>query len=474
MRSKGGTAAGPQEHWGSRAGFVFAMIGSAVGLGNIWRFPYLAGESGGGAFLVAYLLMLVAIGMPLLIAELVIGQQSQRAPIEAFARLADPEGSAPAATAPAIRSATRRLGWLSVLGAFVGLSYYTVLTGWVLKYLAVFAGVATGVWIPNEASWQVGFERFIARPLEPLLWHLAAMALTVVIVSRGVRRGIEAANRLLMPMLAVGMLGLAAYAGTLPGAAAGWSFLFRPEWSRLADAQVWIAALGQAFFSLGLASGVIITYGSYLRPGSPTAVPAGQIIAGDTLISLLAGLVVFPAVFTLGIDPTQGPTLTFVTLPDLFGRIPGGLVAGMAFFALLASAAITSAVSLLEVPVAALMQARRWPRVPATLAVGGAATLVGIPTSLGYGPLSGWTLPVGPGGSPLPLLDGTDALLSNLLLPVNGLLIAGFVGWIWNRKLALSASGLGAGRTAALWHAAMRWLVPAMIGLILLGSFGLI
>lgn len=452
------TAGQPHEHWGSRAGFVLAMLGSAIGLGNIWRFPYLAGSTGGGAFLVAYLVTLGLVCVPLLVAETAIGQTAQRGPLAAFALIRP-------------RVSSRLLGWLSVLAAFVGLTYYAVLTGWVLKYLTLFIGSAFGSRLAAGDHWSDAFARFVAQPVEPVAWQLAAMAIAAAFVALGVRRGIESLSRIAMPLLLLLLVTLAAYSLTLPGAAAGLSFLFRPDWAQLGEPRVWLAALGQGLYSVGLASGTVIAFGSYLRAGQPIAAASLKVVAGDTAVSLLAGIVVFPAVFTLAIAPTEGPTLAFVTLPELFERIPAGALVGVAFFSLLAVAATTSAVAILEVPVAALMQARGVPRRWATLLVAAVAFAAGLPSALGYGLLAGLRVPLGTRSGGLPPLDAVDALLSNLLLPANGVLIAIFVGWLWPARGAMAASGLGDGVLGRVWLAAMRWVVPILIALVLAGSF---
>ena len=249
----------PHEHWGSRAGFVLAMLGSAVGLGNIWRFPYLAGDSGGGAFLIVYLATLVVVGMPLLIAELAIGQTAQRGPLEAFGLIRP-------------RPWSHLLGALSVLASFVGLTYYSVLTGWVLKYLAIFGASAIGAPMAREASWAQAFAAFVARPVETVAWHQATIAIVALVVARGVRRGIESLSRAVMPLLVLLLIALAAFSVSLPGASAGLAFLFRPDWAQLGEPRIWLAALGQAFFSIGLASGAIITLyrRSYTSSGMPS------------------------------------------------------------------------------------------------------------------------------------------------------------------------------------------------------------
>lgn len=428
---------------------MLATLGSAVGLGNVWRFSYVAGENGGAAFLLVYVLFVLAIGLPLLLAEFGIGRVTQRESAAAFAHLA-PERP------------WRGLGRLGVAVAFVILAYYGVIAGWALRYFALYAtGAAGGLGVEGYAA---QFGRFVSRPLEPVLWQFAVMAAMVAIVWGGVERGIEAANRFLMPALALLLLALAAHSLTLEGAGRGLAFLFRPDWSALARPEMYLAALGQAFFSLGLAMGVMVTYASYLSPAQPLPGAAVAVAAGDTLFAIVAGVMIFPAVFTYGVDPAQGPVLAFVTLPQIFSHLPGGAWVGLGFFLLLVIAAITSGVSLLEVPVAYAMRRYGWRRARASLAIGGAIFALGVPASLGFGPWS----EVRAGG--MAILDAMDFFASNILLPVNGILIALFAGWRWRRAEALAGCDLKDGALGRAWRASLRFLVPLLVLAVLLRS----
>ncbi len=429
---------------------MLATLGAAVGLGNVWRFSYVAGENGGAAFLLVYVLFVVVVGLPLLLAEFGIGRSTRSESAAAFERLAP-------------RSAWRAPGLLGVAVAFLVLSYYAVIAGWALKYLAMYA--AGTAHAPQEADgFEARFERFIADPIEPLAWQFAVMAATVAIVWAGVERGIEAANRWLVPALALILLALAAHGLSLEGAARGLAFLFRPDWSALARAEVYLAAMGQAFFSIGLAMGVLVTYASYLPREQPLPAAALAVAAGDTLFAVVAGVVIFPAVFTYGVDPAQGPVLAFVTLPQIFSHMPGGAWVGLGFFLLLVIAALTSAVSLLEVPVAWAMRRFGLRRAGAAAGIGSAIFALGVPASLGYGP---WA-EVRAGG--MAILDAMDFFASNILLPVNGILIALFAGWRWRE--ALAGCGLGEGPLGAAWRASLRFLVPVLVLVVLLRSAG--
>jgi len=425
-------------------------LGSAVGLGNVWRFSYVAGENGGGAFLLVYVIVVLLVGLPLLLGEFALGRSSQRESAAAFETLAP--------TSP-----WRRLGLLGVVIAGLILAYYAVITGWVLKYLSVHL---TGS-VPEFASagFANAFRGFIAHPLEPIAWQFAVMALTVTVVAGGVERGIEMVSKFLMPALGLLLLALAAHSVILPGFSRGVAFLFQPDWNALALPKVYLAALGQAFFSIGLAMGVMVTYGSYVAPQRRLPRAAVTIVIGDTLFAVVAGLVIFPAVFSFGLDPAQGPALAFVVLPEVFSQMKGGLWIGAAFFVLLSIAALTSAVSLLEVVVAFAMHRFGWPRWRASLQIGGLIFLLGIPASLGFGPWAGMT---GLGGRDI--LDMMDFVAANILLPLNGLLIAVFLGWIWRRRDALAACDLPDSGLGRFWRLGMRYTVPLLVTVVLVRS----
>lgn len=440
-----------REQWTSRAGFIVAAIGAAVGLGNIWRFSYVAGENGGGAFLLIYILAVIVIGLPLLIAELAIGRHSQGDAVTTFA-----------AAAP--KSPWRHVGWFGVIGAVIILSYYAVVAGWALKY---FVGASTGsLWRAAQAEYGSYFQQFIASPGEPLAWQAAMMLATMVIVSGGVQRGIERLNAWIMPLLALIVLGLAAFALTLPGSGAGMRFLFAPDWSALTRPSVYVAALGQAFFSVGVGMAVYVTYGSYMGRGYKIPSSAMVIAFGDTLFALVAGLAIFPAVFALGGDPASGPKLAFITLPQIFLRMPGGELVGPVFFFLLSAAALTSMVSLLEVPVAFAahrLKMRRW---TAAAVIGGVIILLGVPSALSYGVLGAVKI------SGRPLLDAMDHAVSSYFLPLGGVTIALFVGWVVGRKKVVALADLELPFFGVAWSWLLRFVVPAMIILILLRSTG--
>lgn len=456
------------ERWRSMGGFVLATIGSAVGLGDIWRFAYVAGSHGGGLFMLIYVAMLLLICMPLLAAELAIGKAAQCAPDRAYQRVLVMSDALAGEPSHSVLRAVGALGWVSVIAAFVILSYYSVISGWVLRYLALFV-FQDGATL--DALAQTGaFEGFVARAWEPLAWHGLSILICAVIVTWGVRDGIERTARYMLPTLFLLLLALAVYASTLPNAVEGLKFLFVPQWSHWRDPNLYLAALGQAFFSIGLASGCLMAYGSYAGSGTSLPVATVAITLGDTLASVVAGMAIFMTVFSFGHSPGAGPTLAFVTLPNLFALMPAGRWVGLGFFLLLAIAAIGSAVSLLEVPVAVLKQRFGLSRRLAAPLVAMVVFLAGVPSSLGYGPLKhlGWQIEAH--GERLPLLDLIDTLLSEYVLPLNGLAMAVFVGWVWNRKAAMTASGLQ-GRVGVIWLVLLRFLVPAMIAIVVVLAF---
>lgn len=438
-----------REQWGSRHGFVLATIGAAVGLGNIWRFSYVAGENGGAVFLFIYLACVLLVGLPLVIAELSLGRRAQGDAVAAF-ELADDGGR------------WRYLGWIGVIGAVLILSYYAVIAGWALKY---FIGAATGsLWTTAAEGFGAFFKAFIADRGEPIGWQAAMLAATIFVVAGGVQQGIERINRWLMPVLVIIIASLAIYALFLPNAGAGVRFLFAPDWSALGKPTVYVAALGQAFFSLGIGMAVFITYGSYMPRTFSLPTSAAAIALGDSLFAVIAGLAIFPAVFSFGVDPTAGPELAFITLPQVFLGMPGGRVIGSIFFLLLSAAAFTSMVALLEVPVSLAVHRLKLRRWTASALVGGTVFVIGIPSAMSFGILA--HIQFGRHG----ILDAIDAGVSNFLLPIGGVLVALFVGWRLARTTALTEADLAGGRLGLIWLWLLRILVPATILSILLQS----
>ncbi len=442
MSTENGSGAPLREHWASRIGFIFAAAGSAVGLGNVWRFPYITGENGGGVFLIVYLAIVFTLGISIMIAELVIGRAAQRNPVGACRAL----GGRPWAG----------LGYLGLLSGFLILSFYCVIAGWTLSYAWK---LATGGLADDPAQ---AFQAFVAAPAETIPAAAAFMILTVAVVLGGVKGGIERANLVLMPLLFAILVALAVRAVTLPGARAGLEFYLAPDFSTFGIGTL-TEALGQAFFSLSIGLGAMITYGSYLDREQNIPRAAGWVVGLDTLAAILAGFAILPAVFAAGLSPETGPGLAFVVLPTVFATMPLGALFGTLFFVLLAIAALTSSISLLEPLVAYFIDEHRISRAVATVAVGFAAFLLSVPSSLSLGPWADETV-FGKG-----VLDLLDALTAGIMLPAGGLLIALFVGWVLGpRAIAELGASSGRSRLALIWLWILRLPAPVAIAWILM------
>ncbi|MFQ5584231.1 MAG: sodium-dependent transporter, partial [Calditrichia bacterium] len=346
--------------WGSKVGFILAAAGSAIGLGNIWRFPYVAGQNGGAAFVMMYIFFVVLIGLPYMFAELALGRSVQKNPVGAIDAIKP-------------HSPWRGVGLLGVITGVGILSFYGVIAGWTFGYIFKMAVGKTG-----------GFGEFIANPLIVIPLFALFMLFTTWIVHGGVEGGIERWSKILMPLFFLLLLGLIIYANTLKGSAEGLAFYLKPDFSKITG-KVAVAALGQAFFSLSLGMGLMITYGSYVSKKENLITSAIFIAFFDTLIAIFAGLIIFPALFAMGQDPAAGPTLVFAVFPELFAKMPGGLFVGSLFFILLSVAALTSTISLLEVPVAYLVDEKKANRKRIVWVVAGLTFIIGLPSALSQG-----------------------------------------------------------------------------------------
>ena len=444
-------------HWGSRLGFILAAAGSAVGLGNIWGFPTQVGRGGGAAFVVVYLFCIVLICAPILVAEIVLGRGSGQSPVGAFKRF----------------SPGTRWWWVGAVGVVtsVGIvAFYSVIGGWTIAYVWF---AATGLLSGGGEEAGEFFARFTASGWQGVFYTFVFLGLAAASNIGGVRKGIERVTKTLMPALLGLLLLLAVRALTLPGAAEGLAYYMRPDLSRALDMSVFGAALGQAFFSLSLGNGAMLTYGSYLRRSEGIGRSVLWVVALDTSIALLAGLIIFPAGFSIaGFDPaSSGPGLIFAVLPQLFATLAGGRLFGVAFFVLLVMAALTSAISLLEVPVAHLIDRRQWSRPKSVLVVTGSAFLLSIPCALGNGAVGFLTdlVPAQWGGNFLGLLA---TICNNFSLPITGLLIAVFVGYIWrvDRAVAELLAENAWFPAPRLWGLLIRFISPVAIASILAGS----
>ena len=427
--------------WSSRLTFILAATGSAVGLGNIWKFPYMVGEGGGAAFVLVYLICIALVGLPILAAEWLLGRRGQKNPINTMLDIARQEGRP---------QAWALVGVSGVLAAFLILSFYSVIGGWSLSYTL---GSVTGAYNGKNAEGvNALFNGLLASPGTQLLWHSIFMILTIGIVARGVKAGLEGAVRAMMPALAIVLLVLVAYGMFSGHFGQALAFMFKPDWSAVGGHMV-LAAMGQAFFTLSLGMGVMMAYGSYLGEEVDLLATARTVIILDTLFALVAGLAIFPIVFANGLDTNSGPGLIFVTLPLAFGNMTGGTILGLLFFLLLTFAALTSAISLLEPVVETLEERTPLSRMAATLLAGLAVWAVGIAALLSFNSWSGVSL------MGVSIFDFLDKLTSKYLLPLTGLGAIVFVGWFMNRESVVRELQLG--KTGALlWHVTSRYLAP--------------
>ncbi len=446
--------------WSSRMAFIFAATGSAVGLGNIWRFPYTAGEYGGGAFVIVYLICVAAIGIPIMISEIMLGRRGRQSPINSMRALAAERGVTPA---------WQLLGWMGILSGFLILSFYSVIAGWTLAYVV---RAASGQFLGLDAGGSTAiFAALTADPERLLAWHTIFMVMVVMVVARGVANGLEQAVRFLMPALFLLLVVMVIYASQAGDFAAGLSYLFTPDFGELqANAgEAILSAMGQAFFSLSLGMGAIMIYGSYLSSHASISRNVAIIAGMDTLVALLAGLAIFPIVFANGLEPGAGPGLIFETLPVAFGQMPFGAFFGSLFFVLLVFAAWTSAISLLEPIVAYLVENKGFSRVRAALLSGGMVWLLGIACLLSLNEWSGFTV-FGKG-----ILDLFDYVTANVLLPLGGIFIAIFAGWVLDEQISRQELGISNGALIyRLWRLLIRWVAPLCVILVFLNAIGLI
>ncbi|MFC4076602.1 sodium-dependent transporter [Salinithrix halophila] len=438
----------PREQWSGTFGFILASIGSAVGLGSIWRFPFVTGENGGGAFVLIYLACILLMGIPVLLSEIVLGRSTQRNPVGAFRRKAP--------DTPWFLA-----GFIGITATVLILAFYSTVGGWTLAYTWDALSGEFGSITVGQA--EARFGSFIGEPETPLLWQALFMALTMAICYFGLEKGIERTNKFLMPMLGVLLFVLVLRSVTLPGAMEGVHFLLYPDWSDVSLTTIF-EALGMAFFSLSVGAGAMITYGSFLSKKESVPSAIGNVALFSTLVSLAAGLAIFPAVFSLGYEPSTGPPLVFITLPAVFAHMPAGALFAALFFLLLTVAALTSAISLLEVPLRYAGDEFGWPRGKGTLLIGGFIFLLGIPATLSFNLLSDVK-----GLAGLPIFDSMDFLASNVLLPLSGLVIVLFAGWKWGVSRLLSeAKGTSDNGMPFkfMWGFILRWIAPALMAIV--------
>jgi NSS family neurotransmitter:Na+ symporter len=433
----------------SKFGVIAAAAGSAIGLGNIWRFPYVVGENGGGAFLVVYLLFVIGIGIPVMMSEFVIGRRSLRNPYGAFKKLAPGKP-------------WFLVGLMGVGAAFMILAFYSAVAGWTLEYL--FQSVTNAFEGKSSEELTGMFDAFREGSIRPVLWMLIFMAMTAWIILAGVQKGIEKYTKVLMPLLLVLIIILDIRAVTLPGASEGLSFLFKPDFSKITGKTV-LEALGQAFFSLSIGMGTLITYGSYIRKKENLANTALSVSLADTFIAVLAGIAIFPAVFAFGIDPASEEGLVFITLPKIFQQMPGGYIFSLMFFILLTVAALTSTISVLEVVVAYFIEELKMSRKKATILAAASISVLGVFAAASWGWASSLTLF---GLNIFKIMNFTSA---NILLPTGGFFIVIFIGWSLKARIAgdeLSNSGSLRIRYLPAFIFIVKFIAPIAIAMVFL------
>lgn len=447
-----------REHWSSRIGFILAAAGSAIGLGTLWKFPYVTGQNGGGVFVFFYLLCTFFIGIPVFIAELMLGRKAQRGAVGIFASLSNNS------------VLWKTAGWLGVASSFLIMSFYSVVAGWGLNYILM----SLNEFYVNRTAEELNatFSLLASSGDICLFWHLAFTALTVAVVYPGVRQGIEYWSRFMTTGLLVLLICLCAFSMTLDGFGKAVSFIFYPDFSKFKPS-AGLEALGLSFFTLSLGQGIMLTYGSYMRKSED--IPKTSAIIGLMIIfiSILSALMIFPVIFTFGFAPEAGPGLVFKTLPLLFAKLPGSLIISTTFFTLFVFTALTSSVAMIEVVTANFMDLYNWPRRKSVLIAGVGCFIFGIPSALSDSGwlFSNWTQIYGKN-----FFNTIDTLVSVWLLPIGGLMIAIYTGWVFNKDIGKEEflSGTTYRYLWRPWLFFMRWIAPLAILIIILQKSGVI
>ena len=445
--------------WSSRMGFIFAAAGSAVGLGNIWKFPYITGENGGGVFVLIYLVCIIAVGIPIMVAELLLGQGSKQSPVGAFEHF-HKKGSR-----------WGLVGWLGVASGFVILSYYSVVAGWAMHYVKLSLQGFT-----NLDTETIGntFSGLYGSASQNMFWHTVFMIVTILVVIGGVKKGIEKTNKILMPLLIVLLLFLVVRAVFLPndGFMKAVDFIFMPHFDKVTASGI-LEALGHAFFTLSLGMGAMLTYGSYLKSRKEVLKSSIAVSLLDTAIALLACLMIFPVIFAFGYEAEAGPGLVFKTIPIIFSQIAGGQILSLFFFLLLTFAALSSAISLLEVVTSTFIDKLEWRRKKAALFSGIVIFIFGIPSALsGSGKIFGaWADIFG-----MNFFDSMDYLASNWMLPIGGLLTAIYVGWVMPKEKLEHFFGAEfyPAWVFKVFYLLIRFFSPVLVLIVLLNKIGFI
>ncbi len=449
--------------WSSRWAFTLAATGSAVGLGNIWKFPYITGENGGGAFVLVYLVCIALIGIPIMMAEVMLGRRGRQSPVNTMKALALEAGQSPY---------WKWLGWLGMVAGFLILSYYSVIAGWALAYVFRTAfGVFT---LATPKGVDSIFANFIAAPEGLLFWHTLFMVMTMIVVARGVQGGLEKMVKFLMPGLFIMLVVLVGYAMNSGDFIQGLHFLFYPDFSKITRDGVLIA-MGHAFFTLSLGMGAIMVYGSYLPSHTSIARTSMIIALADTLVALMAGMVIFPVVFANHLEPGSGPGLIFQTLPLAFGHMPGGAFFGTLFFILVTFAAWSSSISLIEPAVAWLVENRGVSRIHASVTMGILCWLFGFLTIFSFNLWANFTpLDMFEHFKGKTLFDLLDYLTSDIMLPLGGFLIAIFSAWVMKREASRDGLEMEEGLAYRSWRFLVRYITPIAVVIVFLRAIEVI
>jgi len=441
--------------WSGRWTFILAATGSAVGLGNLWKFPYIAGENGGGAFVLIYLACILLAGIPVMLAEVLLGRKKRMSPINTMKEMTD-DTDAP--------RFFRGIGWMGALSGFFILSFYSVIAGWALLYVGKTAsGALAGVTSDGSGA---AFNAMLADPVGLTIWHTLFMFLTAAVIARGVNKGLEASLKILMPVLFILMLILFGYSLTTSGFMQGFHFLFDFDFSKLTTESI-VVALGHSFFTLSLGMGAIMAYGAYM----PSKQSLGRTILWvgllDTLVALIAGMIIFAIVFSNGLEPSSGPGLMFVSLPIAFGSMPGGVFFGTVFFVLVSIAALSSAISIAE-PAVAWAVEKGISRIVASVTICGFAWFIGLGSVLSFNEWSEYKL------FGKTFFDVLDFLTSSIMLPLGGLLIAIFVGWFMSTDMIRKEMRMKNDVIFTVWRFILRFISPVAITLIFINGLGLL
>ncbi len=440
------------ETWSGRLAFILASIGAAVGLGNIWKFPYTLGSSGGSAFVLIYVIAILMVATPIMLAEMIIGRHARRSAPTSLKVIATERGSTPKWAI---------VGWMGLFALFLVLSFYSVIAGWTAAYLVKSASGSMVGLSPQEVGSDFG--SFLHNPREMIFWHFLFTATTIFIVSRGVSGGLERAVKVLMPGLFIMLIGLVINSAFVGDFSTAIDYLFTADLSKIAPPVV-LAAVGQAFFSVNVGIGSVLTYSAYLPKDVNLFRSAIIISLGDTLVALLAGLAIFPIVFANNLDPAEGPGLIFVTLSTAFAQMPGGAYIGTAFFIMIIFAALTSSISMLETMTARINEMGGMTRTKAAMLIGGATFLMGLITVFSF---STWenTYPLGQfetfaNKTPFDLID---YLVSNVMMPLGGMLYALFAGWWVKKEISIQELDIGSGGLFKLWLLLVRVIAPLAV-----------